>query len=523
MTEEQNRFVELQQLWKHHPLKMQEMLWPNIRFYDKQIDMIYSVRDNKETIAVAGNMLGKDFVAGFIALWYFITNDFVRVITTSVKDDHLRILWDEIDKYVRMSAVPLRAEDGGLLLYNHHDIRKIYGSAEGVSQSYLKGMVSAKGEGLSGHHAKYTLLMVDEASGVEQVTYDHGSEWADKKFIFGNPNPCNNFFYKGVKSGDLQLNGDDYYVRKIIKITAEDSPNVIIGKKQRAAGQPIKRILAGVLPYPEYMLRRETWDPIMQCIKLDAEFYEGAEVRMFPPEWLAGAQAFAETLDPTRHGTALGIDTAEGGDDTVWTRADHLGLIDFVSMTTPDTSIIGGRTIAMKQEHGISDDKVMFDRGGGGKEHADYLRAKGHKVKDVFFGEAATPLPVRHMEEWHKKQLDKREKFTYKNRRAQMYHILRQLIKPRPDGKGDLTVQYGIPAKFVELLRQLAPIPLLYDEEGRVYLLPKKKKPTTSKQSMIQSLEELIGCSPDEADSAVMATYVLDGVSGKRKLGAALF
>ena len=63
---------QLQEIWEKDPLKCKQMLWPNISFYDKQKDMILSVRDNKETIVTAGNMLGKDFVAGFIVLWFFL-------------------------------------------------------------------------------------------------------------------------------------------------------------------------------------------------------------------------------------------------------------------------------------------------------------------------------------------------------------------------------------------------------------------------------------------------------------------
>src|SRR5690348_5247537 len=54
------------------PLVLGRLLRPHVRFYDKQVDMIYSVRDSKETYVVAGNQLGKDFVSGFICLTFFL-------------------------------------------------------------------------------------------------------------------------------------------------------------------------------------------------------------------------------------------------------------------------------------------------------------------------------------------------------------------------------------------------------------------------------------------------------------------
>jgi len=497
----------LQKLWQAEPLKCQQMLWPKVQFFDKQRDMIHSVRDNKETIVVAGNMLGKDFTAAFIVLWFFLVHDFVRIVTTSVKDDHLRILWDEMGKYIRTSALPLRQEDGGPWVITHHSIRKCVGSAEGIEQSYILGQVSMKGEGMSGHHAKESMIVIDEASGVEQVVMDHASEWAGKKLVFGNPNPCNNFFFRGVKEGDIKFEDNGHYMRKVIRICAEDSPNVrlALAEKKRGASVSNIRLLPGVLPYDEYILRRKTWDKVMQCIKLDAEFYEGAEILMFPPEWLNAAEQYATTLPAVRKGKVIGIDTAEGGDDTCWAVADEQGLIKLISMKTPDTSVIGGRTIALMKEFNVPAKSVIFDQGGGGQEHADYLRSKGHKVRTVSFGEAVGLEPTRHLQPWEEKQHGRRERYTYKNRRAQMYWLLRQRLNPE-----DGAVAFGLPREYNELRRQLAPIPLTYDEEGRVYLLPKRRKPTSNTTNTTQSLQELIGCSPDEADALVMAVYAME-------------
>src|SRR6516165_73934 len=83
------------------PLKLGRILWPDVRFYKQQEEIIHSVLWNDETYVPAGNMLGKDFVAGFIAVTFFLIfpeskQQHTRVITTSVKDDHLRVLWGEI-------------------------------------------------------------------------------------------------------------------------------------------------------------------------------------------------------------------------------------------------------------------------------------------------------------------------------------------------------------------------------------------------------------------------------------------
>jgi hypothetical protein len=203
---------ELREAWRKEPLKFQHALWPDVAFYDKQVEIIHSVRDDAETFVPAGNMLGKDFVAGFLALWFFIchyqadkSRNWVRVITTSVKDDHLDVLWGEIARFVAGSRVPLSYKEGGPLVVTSHEIRHAndLNLTGGNAGSYLKGRVSAKGEGMAGHHAEHTLLIIDEASGVDDEVYTQGDTWAKHKLVIGNPNPCVNFFFRGVKGGDL--------------------------------------------------------------------------------------------------------------------------------------------------------------------------------------------------------------------------------------------------------------------------------------------------------------------------------
>jgi hypothetical protein len=41
------------------PFAMASFLWPEVKFYSKQREVIRSVRDNDETFVSAGNMLGR--------------------------------------------------------------------------------------------------------------------------------------------------------------------------------------------------------------------------------------------------------------------------------------------------------------------------------------------------------------------------------------------------------------------------------------------------------------------------------
>lgn len=163
-----------------------------------------SVADNVETFVPAANMMGKDFVSSLVVLWFVLTRHPVRVVTTSVKDDHLRVLWGEIGERVRTCKYKLEAKDGGPLVVNHREVKKVI-RGQRCPISYLIGMVSERGEGMAGHHARHTLLVGDEASGLDDTVYAQGCTWAKRRFFIGNCNPTENFFKKYVEAGDQTL------------------------------------------------------------------------------------------------------------------------------------------------------------------------------------------------------------------------------------------------------------------------------------------------------------------------------
>lgn len=218
------------------PLEFASMFWPDIRFYTKQKEILYSVRDDEETFVPAGNMLGKDFVTGFVVLWFFLSRHPVRIVTTSADHAQLQsVLWGEIRRFLSTSRAPLDASKGGPILVNHLHLRKVIGrdlAAGGMSLatpsaaqgngkstdkticglSYCIGRVAAKGEGMLGHHIAdqgdgipRTLFVADEASGVEDEAYERADTWARRKLIIGNcyqgPPGCT-FFKKGCQEGN---------------------------------------------------------------------------------------------------------------------------------------------------------------------------------------------------------------------------------------------------------------------------------------------------------------------------------
>jgi hypothetical protein len=503
------------------PLLFGKRFWPHVYFYREQQEILRSVEQNIETYVPAGNMLGKDFVAGFIALWFFMTRHPCRVVTTSAKAEHLRVLWGEIGAFINSCNVALDARRGGPLIINHQEIKR-YRNGEKDPKSYVIGMVASEDTiaAMGGHHVAATgdgvprtLFIADEASSVPDTYYEKAITWADRVLVIGNCWPCQNFFKRAVKDGDQKATtgNKDSYFRRVLKITAEDSPNIRLARSQLAGGTPSsgEQIVPGVKGWERYQRECAMWDEHQKTVAHKAEFYEGAEVMLFPAEWLNRANELPQNFARNRKAKAIGIDPGEGSADTALVAVDELGLIELIALKTPDTSVIESMILAFAKKHGLIErsEMWMIDRGGGGKQIADRLRRTGHRnVRTVAFGESIQkdikravnrdPFDVR---------LDVREdRYTYLNRRAEMYGELSMLLDPAINGKG-----FGIPVEYGELRRQLVPIPKQYDQEGRLFLPPKNAKPDASGKVNENhvTLVKILGCSPDEADAVVLACH----------------
>lgn len=527
------------------PLEFARVFWPDVYFYDKQRDVIYSVANDDETLVPAGNKLGKDFVAAFICLWFFLTRNPVRIVTTSAKGDHLRVLWSEINRAIQRSSLPsdrsrrnvLDCKEGGPLQIMHQDIRKLVGpSKKRCPISYIWGMVAGdeSAAAFQGHHANpdgvveandgvpRTLMVADECSSIRNEVKDMTDTWRHRFLGIGNTWDCQSWWKWSIvgqrgteeRGGNIPRPDGDGFNRRVIQITAEHSPNVKLGLLQEARGErPTGEVIVpGVKTWKEFELHRRTWNEIKKKVALYAQFHEGADIKLFPPHWIDRALLLGQRFSggsALRVAKGIGIDPAAGGDRTAMAAVDEWGLIELVSRKTPDTTDVVTEAIAFMQRHRCEDRRVLFDAGGGGKQHADRMRKMGYKrVREIGFGEEVAKEIKRVQDTIDVRKDVKSEHYAYFNRRAQMYGQLRQAIDPNsesfPNG-------FAIPSGpghdwTVELVRQMSPIPLTYDGEERLKLLPKRRTNANSEQL---TLTDIIGCSPDEADAVVLAIHAM--------------
>lgn len=524
------------------PLALIRDLWPKYRLSREQKQMIVSVWQNIETIVPAGNQLGKDFVTGLIVLVFFITRKPCRILITSANEKHLNVLRTEMARHCSNSRIPLTKDKGGPLRVTRDMItREENGVKDDISYIQFAVFSPDKPDAMAGHHAypdnleeaslglPYSLAVADEASSVRDECFDKLKSWCKRLLIIGNPYPCENYFKHAVKGkpgtddkgGDIPRENGLGYKRKIIRVRAVDSPNIRYALAQKAMGMKesdggfAPLIIPGLRDYETYKLKLQTLDKILRCVQLEADFYEGAELKLWPVEWLAHCSNLAAQLRfRSRIAKSLGIDTAEGGDKTAFVAGDEFGILEVLSLKTPDTNIIPAMVKAMGRKWNIPSENWIFDRGGGGKVHADRLRSEGYPVRTIAFNSPPSTSPPKKQPKGVREKVETYEDRTiYKNVRAEMYYELSLRCNPTHPLGG-----YGIPLEgdgCIELHRQLSYMPKLYGSDGEMYMLPKNKKSADAAERT-KTLTEILGCSPDEADAAVLMYW---GIMNQVRVG----
>lgn len=312
------------------------------------------------------------------------------------------------------------------------------------------------------------------------------------------------------------------YFRKIIRITAEDSPNVQLARAEAQAGlKPSGRMLVpGVLSWPEFQRRLKLWDPIRQSIGLFAQFYDGAELKLYPQQWMDRAESIWLALPRTgRKAKGIGVDPGEGQANTSMVAVDARGVIAMKSVKTPNTADIIPLVTDFVVQTGCDWRDVTFDAGGGGKQIGHMLRERGKRVRIVGFGEGINTELKRGQSTYTEKREVLEDRRTYGNRRAQMYGTLHDLLDPSLTPEGFALIPPSVCVEAERMRHQMSMIPKLYDGEDKLLIPPKSRKAGQKPGTGIKPLSELIGYSPDELDALVLSIDALLTESSRKRLG----
>lgn len=426
--------------------------------WSKQREIIQSVRDHHNTAVHSCHEVGKSWIAAATAAWWLDTHPVgeARVVTTAPTQAQVEaILWNEINGF--------------------HDRAGLAGRlnlTEWYFGKYLAGLGRKPSEhspaAFQGLHARYLLLILDEAYGIPKNIWDGGSTLAANEhsriLVIGNPDGPGEF--EEVCRPNSGWN--------VIHIGAEHSPNF--------TGESVSQFLKDMLIHPRWVEeRRKKWGPDSALFqsKVEGRFPVGGDpFAVIRYDWARKCQLMEF---PATEPAEAGIDVGAGGDRTVIRERRGLRAGRELEFIDPDPIRTAGELMIALKEWSIT--KAKIDSTGigwalagtlkDGSSRHNPLGPKVHDAEVVAVNFGANPAPG----------LEKK----FLNKRAEIWWGGRE--RSRPDVEA-----WDLSQVEDDVIHELcAPKYEVLDAFGKVKIEPKKE------------VIKRLGFSPDRAEALLLA------------------
>jgi phage terminase large subunit len=432
----------------------------------------------KMVLVPTGNSVGKTYALAGIILWWLYTRADSLVICTAPSQMLLgSVLFKEIRRALVAPACPLpgkltdspRASPQTLLV-------------DGTGWQVL-GIATRGVERLSGQHNPDLLVVVDEASGVEDEIWEAlDSQNPAKLLVCGNPLRAEGRF--AALHERAQRERDDPSIptaEKIfeIRIPSTMSPDIDLERSPRGLAD------RGFL---DHARRQYGQGSLWWRTHVLAQFPEVSSETLLPAAWLDWCtrpehRALIRPGDPRGGKVRMACDLSEGvgRDHTVLLVRDDLGILEVFSSNTAGLPEAAAEIDRLARKWHVAHEHITFDRLGVGKTLPNYLARYGITRAQGYAGEGRP-----------------HDKHSFTNLRTEAAWRLRCRLDPTfcPDPRipGVTQHPFHIPAApWWPRLRDDLKI-LTYDLVGKqTRLLPK------------QEWCQILGRSPDAGDALIQS------------------
>jgi len=393
-----------------------------VTIWDKQKEIMNSVKDNSRTTVRSCHSIGKSFIAACTVLWFLKSFRPSTVITTAPTDRQVKgVLWQEIASIYHNSKEPI----GGRLLTQNLTMSN-------TEKWFAMGFTAREysSDRFQGFHNENILIIADEASGISKNIFEgiEGllSSGNAKLLLIGNP------IDKASVFGDSFKSASPY---NKIHISAFDTPNLKTGKV--------------VLPYlvsKQWVEdKKKEWgeDSPLYQVRILGNFPDQAEDSLISLTWIENA--INRDIEPNGD-RVIGLDISRfGSDETIATVRDGGKTEGIIAWSKQDTMYAARRLGLMMKDLNIGVSNI--DEGAMGAGSVDRLKEQGYNVKGINFGERANRSD------------------TFINIRAEMYWHLRELFR---------NGQISIPDDTI-LADELSKIKYKFNSSGKIQIESKEE------------------------------------------------
>lgn len=449
--------------WKRDPVYFARTVLGVTTLWERQVQILEAVRDCRRVAVPSCYESGKTMCASVAAVWWLLSHQPSKVITTAPGLRQVRdLLWTEI----RARHAGLKKTLGGDPGLGTPTLTEWRIDADWFAVGFATSpdKASENATRMHGYHSPNLLVILDEAGGIAREVWSAIDGLLTSRtarvLAIGNP-AAGTEFERVCRSPDW----------RILRISAFDCPNLRPGAKQRPWG---------VTPTWVGEMRRR-WGE-------GSAVYQAKVLGLFPESSVDTLLSIADVeralaRQPGVVGgggrdvlVSIGVDVARfGSDETVIYVLRGSTVLASESWSGQDTMRTAGRIIALALENRLSPPlghRIAVDDTGVGGGVVDRLRELGWGVQAVNFGAAPRTST---------------NELRFLNRRTELWWNLREWIR-KDAALGSL------PPDVQDALRADLCAPK-YEQrsDGRIALEPKDR------------VRSRVGRSPDHGDALALA------------------
>lgn len=436
-----------------------------VELWSKQQAIIASVRDHAQTAVHSCHAIGKSFVAATTVAWWLDVHPLGEafVVTTAPTDKQVKaVLWREINR--------LHSRAG---LAGRTNLSEWYIGKELVA--FGRKPADQDPTAFQGIHARYVLLVLDEACGIPKDLWDAGSSIVSNEhsrtLAIGNPDD---------PVGEFAQNCRPNSGWNVIHVGYEDTPNF--------TGEEVSEIVRDSLISERWVTERAKKWGVGSAIftsKCRGHFPLEGTSGTIPYAWASACRHLELPETPGEY-VESGIDVGAGGDRTVIRERRGLRAGREEVFVDADPMRTVGRLVQCIVEWGVK--RVKIDSTGIGWALAGRIRelSSVHNGIGALNGETTHSAEVVAVNFGASPSPGLERKFL--NKRAEIYwQVGRELSRLRQWDLGaiDDDVIAELTASQYEIL----------DSYGKIKIEPKK------------DIIERMGQSPDRAEALLLAFF----------------
>jgi hypothetical protein len=436
-----------------------------IHLWSKQRTIIESVRDNPQTAVHSCHAIGKSFVAATTVAWWLDVHPIGEafVVTTAPTDKQVKaILWREINRLHTRAGLAGRT-----------NLSEWYIGKELVA--FGRKPADQDPTAFQGIHARYVLLVLDEACGIPKDLWDAGSSIVSNEhsrtLAIGNPDD---------PFGEFAANCHKGSGWNVIHVGYKHTPNF--------TGEEVDEIVRDSLIAPRWVEERaKKWGrgSAIFTSKCDGQFPLEGTNGTIPYAWAIACRDL-ELPESVHDVVECGIDVGAGGDRTVLRerRGLRAGREEVFVDADPMRSV--GRLVEKINEWGVT--RVKIDNIGIGWALTGRLRelSSAHNPSGALAGECTHAAEVVGVN-FGERPTEGREK-QYLNKRAEVYWTVgREYSRLR---------RWDLGAVDDDVIAELTVSTYeVMDSFGKIKIEPK------------DDIIKRLGESPDRAEALLLAFY----------------